>query len=92
MRTDIGYEIFEDFIQIDAAVNPGNSGGALVDIDGRLVGINTASGSQSFALRAFPSRSRSTWPALLPRSCWRKEVPTGLAGHRHRGPQLHDGK
>ena len=46
MRTDIGYEIFEDFIQIDAAVNPGNSGGALVDIDGRLVGINTASGSQ----------------------------------------------
>ena len=45
MRTDIGYEIFEDFIQVDAAVNPGNSGGALVDIDGRLVGINTATGS-----------------------------------------------
>ncbi len=46
MRTDIGYEIFEDFIQIDAAVNPGNSGGALVDIEGRLVGINTATGSE----------------------------------------------
>ncbi|MDX2156856.1 MAG: trypsin-like peptidase domain-containing protein [Hyphomicrobiaceae bacterium] len=45
MRTDIGYEIFEDFIQIDAAVNPGNSGGALVDLAGRLVGINTATGS-----------------------------------------------
>ena len=45
MRTDIGYEIFEDFIQIDAAVNPGNSGGALVDLEGRLVGINTATGS-----------------------------------------------
>ncbi|MDZ4842599.1 MAG: trypsin-like peptidase domain-containing protein [Hyphomicrobium aestuarii] len=45
MRTDIGYEIFEDFIQVDAAVNPGNSGGALVDIDGRLVGINTATGA-----------------------------------------------
>lgn len=44
-RTDIGYEIFEDFIQIDAAVNPGNSGGALVDIHGRLVGINTATGA-----------------------------------------------
>lgn len=32
----------ESFLQTDAAVNPGNSGGALVDTDGKLVGINSA--------------------------------------------------
>jgi S1-C subfamily serine protease len=42
MRSDIGYEIFEDFVQIDASINPGNSGGALVNLKGELVAINTA--------------------------------------------------
>ncbi len=45
----------ESFIQTDAAVNPGNSGGALVDINGKLVGINSAIATPtgSFAGYAF---------------------------------------
>ena len=45
-RATLGLE-YEDFIQTDAAINMGNSGGALVDAEGRLVGINTAILSRS---------------------------------------------
>jgi Do/DeqQ family serine protease len=41
-RSGLGIEGYEDFIQTDASINPGNSGGPLVDLQGRVVGINTA--------------------------------------------------
>ena len=46
-RSELGITDFENFIQTDAAINPGTSGGALIDALGQVVGINTAIFSQS---------------------------------------------
>lgn len=46
-RSNVGLTTYEDFIQTDAAINPGNSGGPLINLDAKVVGINTAIVSRS---------------------------------------------
>ena len=52
---DIGTSAYEDFIQIDAPINLGNSGGPAFDVDGNVAAVNTAISSSSGGCVAIPS-------------------------------------
>lgn len=65
-KTQAGPSAIESFIQTDAAVNPGNSGGALVNANGQLVGINSAIAS--------PTGSYAGYSYAIPANIVRKAV------------------
>ncbi len=69
-----------EIIQTDAAVNPGNSGGPLLDLQGRVIGVNTAIVS--------PSRASAGIGFAVPVDTVRRVVPELIAHGRYRHPWL----
>lgn len=66
---NLNMAMYEDYIQTDAAINPGNSGGPLINLEGKVVGVNTAiksrSGSWQGVGLAIPSDLvKKVWPQL----------------------------
>ncbi|MBU2018359.1 MAG: trypsin-like peptidase domain-containing protein [Bacteroidetes bacterium] len=83
-RTDI--VPIESFIQTDAAVNPGNSGGALVNTKGELVGINTAIASQTGSYSGYSFAV----PANLVQKVMKDLMDYGIVQRGYLGIQIAD--
>ncbi len=73
---------FQDFLQTDAAVNPGNSGGPLVDSQGRVVGINTAIVGDTYQGISFAV------PSSVARRVYERIKDTGYVSRGWLGAQL----
>jgi serine protease Do len=76
----------ESFIQTDAAVNPGNSGGALVNTKGELVGINTAIASQTGSYSGYSFAV----PVNLVEKVMRDLIDYGVVQRGYLGVQIND--
>jgi serine protease Do len=68
-RNRLNISMYEDFIQTDAAINPGNSGGPLVNLEGKVIGINSAiksrtGGFQGIGLAISSNMARNIVKAL----------------------------
>jgi S1-C subfamily serine protease len=88
-RTNGASRVIENVIQTDAALNPGNSGGALADSTARVVGINTAVAGVGLGL-AVPinSATRQIVAALMTRGVFRRAYLGVALGERPLPPRL----
>jgi S1-C subfamily serine protease len=73
----------EDVIQTDAALNPGNSGGALADWQARLIGVNTAVAGMGLGLAVPMNGTTQAILAALMRSGRVRRAYLGIAGGTH---------
>jgi serine peptidase DegS len=85
-RGQLNLTTFEDFIQTDAAINAGNSGGALINPAGEIVGINSASLNQSVGAQGIGFAI----PAPLARQIMRQIVDYGQVQRGWIGADLMD--
>jgi serine protease Do len=85
-RTQQDVVPIESFIQTDAAVNPGNSGGALVNTRGELVGINTAIASQTGSYAGYSFAV----PVNLVQKVMRDLIDYGIVQRGFLGVQISD--
>jgi len=85
-RTSNSNVPIESFIQTDAAVNPGNSGGALVNTKGELIGINTAIASQTGSYSGYSFAV----PVNLVNKVMRDIIDFGIVQRAYLGVQIAD--
>src|SRR5262249_1185479 len=69
-RNGLSMNMYEDFLQTDAAINPGNSGGPLINLDGKVIGINSAikthsGGFQGVGLAVSSNMAKNVMAQLL---------------------------
>jgi len=89
-RGELGITQFEDFIQTDAAINVGNSGGALVNSRGELVGINTAVISAAPRDLTMPEGIGFAIPVNLVRGVMQQLIATGRVIRGYLGVETSD--
>jgi len=83
-RGNLAGDVYQDFLQTDAAVNPGNSGGPLVDAQGRVIGINTAIVGDSYRGVSFAV------PSSVAKVVYERLKATGRLARGWLGVQLDD--